>query len=327
MLDIVTVGSGTVDAFIYTDKSDLITIKNEHEEREFIAYPSGTKMLIKKLVFSTGGGGTNAAVALGRMGLRTAYIGALGDDENADLIFKDLQRVRSVFLGQIVKEKTDFSVILDSIAHDRTILNYKGSSTKLRFAKLKLAKAKRARWLYSSSLIGESYHAIEQLADFAKKNHMKVAFNPSSYLAERGAKYLEKMLRLTDVLILNKEEAQDITKKDRVELMLTDLKKFGSEHVIITDGKNGVHALCEDCHYLILPHKVKVVEATGAGDAFASTFVGGLCMRKNIRTCMQWGMANAEAVLKNYGAKGNLLTLAELVRHVRNYPYVIKRMK
>ena len=51
------------------------------EKGNFIAYPVGSKILIKDLRFDIGGGGTNTAVSFARLGLNTGYIGSVGRDQ------------------------------------------------------------------------------------------------------------------------------------------------------------------------------------------------------------------------------------------------------
>jgi ribokinase len=76
--------------------------------------------------------------------------------------------------------------------------------------------------------------------------------------------------------------------------------------VIITDGDNGVHCL-DDAYYYLKAKKVNVVEATGAGDAFASGFVAGKIQDRNTIYCLKLGMLNAESVIRYKGAKNILL--------------------
>ena len=91
MYDIITVGSATVDVFANTKYSELIKIKTTEKEIDLLAYPSGSKILIKELKFTTGGGGTNTAVALSKLGHKVGFLGKLGCDENADFILKKLK--------------------------------------------------------------------------------------------------------------------------------------------------------------------------------------------------------------------------------------------
>ncbi|HDI02602.1 MAG TPA: carbohydrate kinase family protein, partial [Candidatus Aenigmarchaeota archaeon] len=138
MYDVVTVGSATLDVFVYTE---LAEIKRKSEK--LIAYPAGSKILIKKLEFMTGGGGTNTAVAFSRLGLKTAYLGKLGNDYSGKKVIEELRREGVDFIG--VKGEEDFtaySVILDSKEHDRTILTYKGITNHLRFEEINKRKLK-----------------------------------------------------------------------------------------------------------------------------------------------------------------------------------------
>jgi len=115
MADIITVGSATIDIYANTH-SELVKIRTEKSSESLICYPSGSKVLMTNVQFITGGGGTNTSVCCSRLGLKTAYLGSLGDDENADKIKKELKKEKVNFIGTIIKGKlTNFSMLLDSI--------------------------------------------------------------------------------------------------------------------------------------------------------------------------------------------------------------------
>ena len=88
MYDVITVGSSTIDVFADVE-SEEIKIKTKDGEEELIAYPAGSKILIKELNFLTGGGGTNTAVAFSRLGLNVAYLVKWGKVLIQDLLSKD----------------------------------------------------------------------------------------------------------------------------------------------------------------------------------------------------------------------------------------------
>ncbi len=104
MYDVITVGSATVDVFAHTE-SELITIKTSHGKEELIAYPSGSKILIDRLEFKIGGGGTNTAVSFSHLGLKTAYLGKIGNDENGEKVLKLLKKEKIDFVGVKAKNK------------------------------------------------------------------------------------------------------------------------------------------------------------------------------------------------------------------------------
>jgi len=325
MYDIITVGSATVDVFAHT-KSELIKIKTSSSEEELIAYPSGSKILIKELRFTTGGGGTNTAVSLARLGHKTAYLGSLGNDENGRRILDLLKKEKIDFIGKLTNDATGYSIILDSIEHDRTILTYKGANDKLKFSDINLKKLK-TKWFYFSSMISKSFKALEKLAEFAEKNKIKIAFNPSTYLAEKGRDYLKKILIRTTILILNNEEASLLVGKNNVKIMLKELYRLGPEIIIITNGKKAINAYDGKTIYILIPNKIKVIESTGAGDAFASSFLSGIIKKNDVEFALKMGLANSESVITYSGAKNRLLKYNEILKAIKERPAKIKKFK
>jgi ribokinase len=80
MYDVINIGSATVDALVKTEFCEMLHGKNK---KDCIAYPVGSKILIKELILTIGGGGTNTAVALSRLGHKTAFLGKIGTGENS----------------------------------------------------------------------------------------------------------------------------------------------------------------------------------------------------------------------------------------------------
>jgi len=294
--DIVTFGSAVVDVFVNTEIA---------EKHGFMNYPVGEKILVKELRFDIGGAGTNTAVAFARLGFKTGCISELGGDENGKKIFDLLKKEKIEYLGKVVKnELSGYSVILDSKGGDRTILTYKGANDEISLNDIKKFKTK---WLYLSSLLGKSFETQKKLAKILKKKGVKIAFNPSNYLIKK--ENLTSLLKICDILILNKQEAQMLTgKKDN---LLENLHKLISKQglVVITDKDKMI--TCYDGHnrYFLIPNKVKVVERTGAGDAFASGFVAAQIAKKSIKYSLRLGLAESESVIKYFGAKNRLLRM------------------
>jgi ribokinase len=292
--DVVTFGSAVADVFVNTDIA---------EKHGFMHYPVGEKILVKELRFDIGGAGTNTAVAFARLGFKTGCISELGGDENGRKIFDLLEKEKVRFLGKVVKkELTGYSIILDSKGGDRTILTYKGASDEISLSDVKKF---RTKWLYLSSLLGKSFETQKKLALILKKRGAKIAFNPSSYLIKK--ENLVSLLKITDILILNREEAQMLT-GSKVNL-LENLRKLGPKISVITDRDKMI--TCYDGHkrYFLIPNKVKVVERTGAGDAFASGFVAGQIAGKPIKYSLRLGLAESESVIRYFGAKNRLLRM------------------
>jgi len=328
--DIITVGSNTIDVFAYTDRSGSICIKTSSGEECFISYPTGSKLLINELDFYTGGGGTNTAVSLSRLGLRVAYIGKIGNDENGTKIIDVLKEEGIDFLGVVSSspsKKTGYSIILDSIERQRTILAHKGVNDELGFEEIYINKLK-TKWFYFSSMMGRSFKTQEKLADFARENNIKILFNPSNYLAEKGVDYLNNILKNTHILVLNDEEASLLVGKGDGKSKIIKLKKLGPKIAIITDGKNPIHCIDEENNYYkVYPLDIRVVEATGAGDSFASSFLAGIIKTGDVEFSLKLAIVNSHSVLQYKGAKEKLLTYQEAIKEISRKDIRIEKEK
>ena len=326
MYDVITVGSATVDVFARTRYSELIKIIDPEGEKDLLAFPSGSKILIDELDFTTGGGGTNTAVAFSRLGHKVAFLGKLGEGTNSEFIHKNLVKEKIELLCSHGKGNAGYSVILDTLEHDRTILTYKGINDELKNEDVPYRKIK-TRWFYFSAMMEESFHTMERLAEFAQQHKIKIAFNTSTYLAEKGSMHLKNILNRTELLVLNKEEACLLVGQDSMEGLLFKLKGLGPKIVVITDGKNDLFVIDRNFIYSAFPPPVKIIDATGAGDSFAATFLSGILRKNDIEFAIRIGVANAQSVLKNYGAKNILLTYNEAVKAMKKLKMRIHKKK
>jgi len=296
--DIVTFGSGVIDVFASTQIL---------EKKGKLDLEIGSKYLIDNLRTDVGGGGTNTATAFARFGLKTGCICGVGKDANGREVLGCLKKEKVKFLGKIGKGKTGYSVIVDSKKNNRTILTFKGESNNIGASGIKRFGS---RWLYFSSLLGRSFISQRRLAARMVGRGVRLAFNPSSYSIEK--QNIGGMLRLSHVLILNKEEAISLAKryyKSRGKLgLLEKLHSLGPKVVVVTDKNKKVLCYDGEKEYSVVPNKSKkVVERTGAGDAFAAGFVAGMIRGLEIVKCLELGVEESEAVLGHFGAKNNLI--------------------
>ena len=317
--DVITVGSNTIDAFVYTDRVESITTKTLTSQSNFICYPLGTKLKINELGFYTGGGGTNSAASLSRIGLKTGYIGKVGEDLNGNINLDELKKEKIDFLGVLSKdEQTGYSVVLDSIERQRTILTYRGANDSLKAEELDFKKFK-TKWFHFSAMMQDSFKTMEEIAGFAAKKGIKTSFNPNNYLCEKGRDFLKKILENLDILVLNAEEAMHLLIKTDMNTKekLQTLKALGPKIVIITDGSNPAYGVDENSNfYTIYPLDIPIIETTGAGDSFASSFLAGIIKTGEFVHAIRLAIANSHSVLQHKGAKNILLSYEQLKREI-----------
>ncbi len=308
--DVVTIGSATVDQFADTD-SELIRIETPRTQETLIAFPVGSKILVRSLDLSVGGGGTNTAVAFARLGFRTAYLGKIGEDGNGDFVIQSLAKEGIDFIGSR-GGTTGISVIMNSLSHDRTILAFKGCNNDLQPEDI---PAFSTRWIYLSSMLGQSFDSISEM--LAKCDY-PVAFNPSNYQAELGYESMLPLLSKVAVLIMNREEAckflgiSDHTQVDP-QFLFKEMLKLPPKIFVITDGAEGVHVFDREYYYRAWSREdIEIAETTGAGDAFAATFSACYFSDLGVEKSIHFAMTNAESVIQHRGAKEILLSWQEL---------------
>jgi ribokinase len=289
--DVVTFGSAVTDYFIETN------LEEKHKE---VCYPVGTKVLINSVRTDHGGGGVNTAVAFARLGFRVGMIGKFGNDTAREDTMALLKREGITFLGSTMNGASGMSLIFDSHASDRTVFTYKGPNNEVAMSEIKKFET---NWLYYSALLEKSFLTQLALAKRMTQKGVNLAVNPSAYLMKKCD--IRPLLKLTSVLILNLEEARLIVGTGNE---LAKLYALGPRIVVITDALNPVRVYDGANYFSITPHKhVKVVERTGAGDAFASGFVAGIMAGWTIDKSLTLGLAESESVIQYFGAQNILL--------------------
>ena len=156
-----------------------------------------------------------------------------------------------------------------------------------------------------------------------KKNNTKISLNPGTIQISEKSKELFELIKHTDLLFLNKVEADTllgITKKTDIRTILSHLSQLGPTYVVVTDGKNGAYAF-NGVQFDYTPmFPGKRVEATGAGDAFASGFLGALVFDNNHAEALRWGSVNAASVVGEIGPTKGLLSHTEIKKRLKAKP-------
>ena len=305
--DIVSIGSATRDVFL---KSADFELRKHADSPTGVeqCFSLGSKIEVKEMVFTTGGGGTNAAVSFARQGFETANIGVIGRDFNGRAILEELKKegIETKFFQIHDDDFTAYSIILVHSSGERTILSYKGEGQHFDSAKFPFKKIK-TEWFFLNSL-GGNYKMLEEIFNHAEKNKIKIAMNPGGKELGHGLEKLKPFFEKTEILIMNKEEAAGLSVGG-----LADLSQFCPGILVVSNGPKGV--VVKDANppagerkfYQAGVPDSPIIERTGAGDAFSSGFVSEYIRSGDIIKAIQFGTANASSVVTKYGAKEGIL--------------------
>ena len=312
MFDVITIGSAVRDVFART--RDIKAIKDKKfAVGEAACFPLGSKLNLDEVNFSVGGGAINTAVTFANLGYKVAAIAKVGaDPEGSHILDKAAAYgIHCDFIGQDKEHFTSFSFILSLPDGSRTVFRYKGASWHLQDSHIPWMDF-RAKWLYVNHLAGNSGNILPKLLERAKSKGMQIAWNPGTTQLEKPVE-LKKCMNYADLFIVNQEEAASITgipyqKKKQIFKKLDELVHG---KVIMTKGAKGVDV--SDGKTLwsagVLPlAKSRIVDRTGAGDAFGSGFVAAIMQKpSNVEHAIQFASANATGVLTQWGAGRGLL--------------------
>ncbi|MDD4931625.1 MAG: carbohydrate kinase family protein [Candidatus Colwellbacteria bacterium] len=322
MRDITTIGSATFDIFM---EGDFNMVTNRATPLgKGIMIPLGEKMSIDDVFSTAGGNAMNAAVTFRRQGLRTAARIKIGDDVPGLSVIHRLkdEGIESSLVSVDRKLSTSTSVLLSNKG-ERTIMNYRGAGGELSISDIDIRKLK-SRWWYIS-LPGKAVSMLPAFLRYARQEGIRVALNPSGWHIAHSKKTLLRHLKDVDFLVLNAGEAAELVgipfSEEKKVFKALDALVPGI--VAVTDGSRGV--IVSDGSYIykagIFKEK-KLIDRTGAGDAFGSGFVAGLIRKneecekgrinpENIIYAIRLGTANAASVVERFGGSEGALTKKE----------------
>ncbi|PIR44187.1 hypothetical protein COV23_01375 [Candidatus Wolfebacteria bacterium CG10_big_fil_rev_8_21_14_0_10_31_9] len=333
--DIITIGTATRDIFITSPYFKIVKDKKHLKKLGFISgeatcFALGAKIEVDAPIFTTGGGASNTAITFARQGFKTSAFIKIGNDRTGQLIKEELENENITTITAVDKNlTTDTGIILLSPNGERTILINRGASKNLTEKEIPL-KNLNAKWVYIAP--GKMpFNLIKKIVDHFARNKTNIVLSPSKNLIEAGLKKLSPIIKNTKVFILNREEASYLTgiDYDKKEQIFKKLDNVIGGLLLMTDGKNG--GFVSD-NQLIYEFKLfpgnKVVDETGAGDAFGSGFISGLmnknelcskglCNKNNIEYAIRLASANSKSVVEHIGAKKGIITRRQFKSNMR----------
>jgi hypothetical protein len=319
-IDLLAIGDTAIDVFIKINDAEAnCDLEGEHCKLCLsfggkIAYESAT-------VCYAVGNSANAAVSTSRLGLKSALMSNIGDDENGAKCLEVLKNEKvDTYAIKIEKGKpTNYHYVL-WYGSERTILvkhekyNYEWTKTK------ESEEYHSPSWIYLSSLGEDSMRFHDEIANYLKRHtKVKLAFQPGTFQIKLGKESLKEIYQRTDVFLCNKEEAEKILDTEEKDLpkLTKMIYALGPKIVVVTDGVNGCYSYDGQETYFMgsLPHDT--YESTGAGDAFSSTFVSALSLGKSIKEALLWGAINGRSVVQHIGPQKGLLTREQLEETIK----------
>ena len=259
----------------------------------------------------SGGSGANTAAGLAALGVRTAYVGKVKDDQLGRIFTHDIRALGAHFPGAMVPAdapgETGRCLILVTPDGERSMNTALGVSVSLSAPDIDEATVGGAGWLYLEGYLFDTdaaKAAYDRAIRAVKGSGGRVSFTVSDpFCIHRHRDDMHRLIREdVDLLFANKAEVLALFGTDDFEAALQQLAgmveaaavTLSGEGALVLRGGERVHVPAE---------RVRVVDTTGAGDLFASGFLAGLVRGRSDRDCARMGCIAAGEVISHYGAR------------------------
>lgn len=272
------------------------------------AYPKpDTKCEFTDLVIQGGGPAATAMVALSRLGVPAAFIGAVGDDDFGRFIREGLVREGVDISGLITaaRGKSQFAFIaVEPGQGRRTIFWQRGLGIDLPLEKIDLDMVARARVLHVDGLDLEASLAAARVARAAGR---LIVFDAGTL--RRGSLDLAA---LTDYLICSENFFRAFHSSGGLEQGLKRLWALGLRQAIVTLGLAGSAGFDGETFHRQAAHQVRVVDTTGAGDVYHGAYIYGILAGWDMVACMRFASAAAALKCERVGGRTGIPNLSRL---------------
>jgi ribokinase len=329
MNKVICIGSACKDIFFPTSEGKIISTPEDLLSRKKIEFELGAKYKIEQRFESLGGCAANVASGLSRLEIETACYSHIGDDHIAEWTKKELKKNR-IDISLITQENncpSDLSaIIIDKDSADRVIFSNQKANG---FLNIIPKKIKDTEWYFVGDLHGDWENHLKKIWNSSRENNVKIAYNPRQANIHDNVKIIIEYIAKTDILFLNKDESIEVIKGlenhfydkelNDEKFLIKKLRELGAKIAIITDGERGAWAYQGKEFFFMPGRKVGAIDSTGAGDSFASAFLGAYIKGRSMEECLQWGIANSSSVIQFYGAIEGLLDEKLMTEIIANF--------
>jgi len=302
--------------------------------------------LIDEVAVDAGGCSANTTYALAKLGLRCGFLGAVGDDADGQIVLRSFAEV-GVDTSHIVRKRglaTGSVLAFADEEGNRAMYADPGANALFEREDLDAAYLASARLVLFSSFGGNIPLAVQRAAVEALPPTAVLALSIDSLLAHDGLDALAELISRCTIAFASVDELRELTGLE-LPAAAEALLDLGCETVVVTFGRGTARQrwmateaaagergeefpivcwlLSGDSRWALpaLPtHEGPIVDATGAGDAFAAGFLWAFLAGEPLLRCASLGHVAAGFCLASMGCRAGLPTReALLTRHARHF--------
>jgi len=266
------------------------------------------KVAFEEEVVSPGGQVASALVACARLGLRTKYIGSIGDDERGRIQLESLQgtgvNLDHVQIRRNCPNQSAY-IIIDRSTGERTVLWRRDDCLRISPEHISPEQISCARLLH---IDGHDTPAVAHAAAIAHQYGVPVTVDVDTIY--HG---FDRVLPNVDYLIASSEFPTAWTgTRDPFRALEALQREYGMKVAAMTLGAHGSLARVDGKFVYAPAFVVNCVDTTGAGDVFHGAFCYAVLQGMEMPEALEFSNAMAALNCTALGARGGIRGLAEV---------------
>ena len=257
-----------------------------------------------------GGSVANTIAGIGSLGLRTGFIGKVGNDQLGKFYRSTMEENGTDFVNELFDQSdlpTSRSMIFVSDDGERSMNTYLGISAELGPEDVNLEVASNAEIVFLEGYLFDKDKGKDAFVKLAKECRSAgglsgIAISDPFCVERHRPDFLSLIKNELDYVIGNKEEIMALFQTDNLENALSKAADI-SQLVVCTRSSEGVTAIQDGNRVDFKVKPITPVDATGAGDQFAAGFLYGLAMNSELEVACSMGCICAEEVISHVGPR------------------------
>jgi sugar/nucleoside kinase (ribokinase family) len=310
--DVTAIGNAIVDVLAKADdelliqhnlpKGGMSLIDAEAAERLYAVMGPGLE--------ASGGSAANTVAGIAALGGRAAYIGKVADDQLGDVFNHDIRAVGVTYDTPRLNGglPTARSLIFVTPDAQRTMQTFLGATTQLGPEDVNMSYITSSKVLYLEGYLWDqprAKRAMREAAIAAQNSGVKVSLTLSdAFCVSRFRdEFLDLVENHVDILFANESEILSLYQVENFDDALQHVWKHAEIAALTRSEKGSVVINRKEVHVIDAVKGVKVVDTTGAGDAYAAGFLYAYTQGRELVRCGRLGGAMAAQVISHLGPR------------------------
>ncbi len=254
--------------------------------------------------YVAGGSAANTITGTAIFGMRSGFIGKVGDDELGHLFRSDQEQygIKSTLLkGRNSSGRA--MVFITAPNAERTFAVYLGAALELVPEDLKPEFFEGYDYFHIEGYLVQNQALIRKAVEMAKKAGCIISLDMASYnVVESNEAFLHDIVdKYVDIVFANETEAKAFTKMEPKEAL--DEIAGHCSIAVVKIGKDGSMLKSGDEYHYIPAWPADTIDATGAGDTYAAGFIYAHSLGMPLKVCGEVGSIIAAKVVEVIGTK------------------------